>query len=170
MRFSPPASFGIMSESELLDFETLNCFLSTETILEALEHSLPSGLEPLTLIETSLNEKTVSANIVDITYEINFEELGGIEFVNDRIEKYRLAESVDVISERKGKKRVRNLKDWISDIHNTVDSVSITIKSGATGSLNPFEAVAGIFGIGSGESRDLEVVKKSVTLGPARSN
>ena len=165
IRFSPPVSFGIQSESELVDFETINCVMTPEDILQNLKRSLPAGLEPLSISETSLNENNVSANIIDITYEIKTENLGSVEFVKSRLENYRQSESICVTSERKGKKRIRNIKEWISGISLVNDTLRFTVRSGAQGSLNPFEAVGAIFDLDHSESHDIELVKKSVTLG-----
>lgn len=165
IRFSPPASFGIQSECELMDFETQNCFLKPHELIEALRQSLPYGLEPIVVHETPLNEKTVSANLTDITYEIKLKYLGSSEFISMKLDEYRQARQVNVISDRKGKKRTRDIKEWISRLDITGDILRMTIISGATGSLNPYEALGAIFGLESSESRDIEIVKKSVTLG-----
>lgn len=164
IRFSPPASFGIQSECEMMEFRTLNCTLGLEEILESLRHSLPSGLVPLDLYETTLNEKTVSAKILDITYEIKLVDLGGAGIANDKIRQFINSDHVYVTSERKGKKRVRDVKEWIKEIFTTPKSLFFTIRSDETGSLNPFEALGAIFDLDSSRSHEIEIVKKAVSL------
>lgn len=165
MRFSPPTSFGIESECELMDFETVGCSLKPEEILDLLGRSLPTGLEVFRISETSLNEKSVSANITKIIYEIKHDQLGDIEFVGDHVRKYHESDIIEVVSERKGKKRTRNIKEWISGIDILDDSIRLTMLSSVTGSLNPFEALSAIFGFDSSRAQNLEIVKKSVVLG-----
>ncbi len=165
MRFSPPTGFGIESECELMDFETIGCSLKPDEILDFLGRSLPEGLEVVRIIETSLNEKSVSANITTITYEIKHDHLGDIGFIKDQIRKYHESDSIEVVSERKGKKRTRNIKEWISSIDILDDSIRLIMVSGVSGSLNPIEAVASIFGFDSSRAQDLGIVKKAVTLG-----
>ncbi len=165
IRFSPPTAFGVQSEAELMDFETVNCSLKSEDIFNALKESLPNGLEPVSINETSLNEKTVSANIIDITYQIELKNLGAPQFVADKVKYFHDSDRLEAVSERKGRKRSRNLKEWVSDLIITQDSVRMTVKSGSTGSINPFEAIGAIFGIDPGSSRNIQVIKKSVTLG-----
>jgi len=165
IRFSPPTAFGVQSEAELMDFETVNCSLKSGDIFNALKESLPNGLEPVSINETSLNEKTVSANIIDITYQIELKNLGAPQFVADKVKYFHDSDRLEAVSERKGRKRTRNLKEWVSDLIITQDSVRMTVKSGSTGSINPFEAIGAIFGIDPGSSRNIQVIKKSVTLG-----
>lgn len=170
IRFSPPTGFGIESECELMDFETLNCSLAADEILDLLGGSLPTGLEVISLTETSLNEKSVSANIIKIIYEIKHDQLGDVEFIEDRIRKYNESDNIEVISVRKGKKRTRNIKDWISSIDILDNSTRLTVACSATGSLNPFEAVSAIFGFESSRAQGVEIVKKAVTLGNGKAH
>jgi len=164
MRFSPPAGIGIQSLCEFLEFDLSDPVMTTEKLFEMLGASLPPGLTLTSIRETQLNEPAISGRIRQVTYNIRARDLIPREIMENRLRDFENAEFLYLTDMRKGRRRQRNLKSWISVINEQDGTFQMTVQVGAQGSVNPRDAARVILGISSEEAKSLVIVKSAVGL------
>lgn len=162
LRFSPPVAVGVESFSEYLDFDLRNCGLNVEEILASLEKTLPRGMKPLEGYETSLNEVPLSARIQTVVYEILLTDAFNKKHVRDKLGDFFEKESLIITFGPERKRKVRDLKQYISSIFLSDQTLTMKIKMAPTGSVNPYQAVGAILGMPDEDTRSLRITKKLV--------
>lgn len=152
LRFSPPLGVGIESTAEYVDFDLLDCTLSVEQITEALKSVLPSGIMPLNLDETSLNEAAVSGKIRQVTYEvIPVTSLSSMD-VAECIRRFQSRSEFEITKVHRGKTKTRDLKGLIEDLTVSGSVLRMTLRAGPDGSVHPLEAARAVLGLGNDAS------------------
>ncbi len=162
LRFSPPTALGIESLVEHLDFNLKNCALVAIDIFRTLENALPNGLKPLEVCETSLNEAPLSARIQTVVYEALLNDEFNENRVKDRLSQFLEKESLIVSFGPERKRKVRDLKQYISSISVTDQTLTLKIKMTPSGSVNPYEAIGSVLDLSDEQTRSLRITKKIV--------
>lgn len=163
LRFSPPLGLGIESTAEYVDFNLLDCALSTEQIIEALRSVLPSGIMPLNLDERPLNEAAVSGRIRQVIYEVI--PVGSLSSMNlaECLRRFQARSQFEITKVHKGKTKTRDLKVWIEDLTISGSVLQMTLRAGPDGSVHPLEAARAVLGLGNDDSaHGIRVHKTSV--------
>lgn len=164
MRFSPPLGLGIESLAEYVDFDLVNCPLSADEIETALARTVPRGLQPLDLIETSLNESAVSGKIRTVTYDLTLSEIISHGELMDKLRQFASSPTFEITKMHKGKTRTRDLKEWVRHLDLNDSTLRMTLSSGPSGSVNPYDALSAILGMSKDELRSMKLVKASVEI------
>jgi radical SAM family uncharacterized protein/radical SAM-linked protein len=164
LRFSPPLALGVESRAEYLDFDVVNPTPSEANIFQALLESLPSGIEPLELVEISLNDSPVSAKIQQVTFNVEFPDSSEVGEMAQRAYRFLLAPTVNITILRKGKERNLDLKEWVKDLTVSDDGLEIVIRSGPSGSVHPLDVTAAILGLHRDQVKEMRIVKTSVSF------
>jgi radical SAM family uncharacterized protein/radical SAM-linked protein len=162
LRFSPPLGVGIESTAEYVDFDLLECALSTEQIVELLGTVLPSGIMPLILDETALKEAALSGRIRQVTYEvIPASSLSSMDLA-ECIRRFQSCSQLEITRVHKGKTKTRDLKIWIEDLTISGSVLHMTLRAGPDGSVHPVEAARAVLGLGNDAAHAIRVYKTSV--------
>ncbi len=103
--FGPPLSLGYESDAEYLDFQSPG--LSVDEILPRLKTTLPPGIAALELKLLYTKQRSLTAAINRIDYEVIFPELVDRKLINEGIEKFLRSNSF-VVS-RKTETRVQEI-------------------------------------------------------------
>lgn len=164
LRFSPPPPVGVESVAEYLDFDILEAGLGTDELLQKLQCALPEGLSPLELTEIPLNNPPVSARIGQVEYHVRSAGAISLDFMAERVQWFRSVSEVPVTRERKGTVKQRNLKDWIECLDITATGMRLKLKVTDGGTVNPYDAMAGVLGIDRTDLEGLWVMKTSATV------
>ena len=162
LRFSPPTGLGIESVAEFLDFDLTNSIHSVDEIMQTLQKVLPEGIEPIEIKETPLNDPVVSARIQQVTYEISFTDSLSLEEVSRKVDKFECSQEIIISAVRKGRVRIRNLKDWVDNLEVCGNFLRMTLKAGQEGSVHPWDAVGGLLGLTRDDSKTVRIIKTSV--------
>ncbi|MCL5123244.1 MAG: TIGR03960 family B12-binding radical SAM protein [Deltaproteobacteria bacterium] len=162
LRFSLPTALGIESFVEYLDFDLRNCGMEIGDIFETLENALPNGLKPLEIYETSLNEADLSAKIRTVVYEtlldIDFNE----NDIRNKLTQFLEKESLIISFGPESNRKVRDLKQYVSSISLSGQTITLKIKMTQSGSVNPFEAIGAVLCISQEQARSLKITKKEI--------
>jgi radical SAM-linked protein len=168
LRFSPPLSLGVESVAEYLDFDLVGCNGNTATIRSALAENLPAGVVVMDLEEIPLSEPPVSAKIQQVSYEIGSFGSLSPEEVSARIKKFHSVQTFPIEIRRKGKARRVDVKASVEDVVLSESRVTVLLKSGPSGSLNPLDVVGAILGRSREEVRSMSITKRAVRFaGPS---
>ncbi len=159
LRFSPPLSVGIESLCEYLDFDLQDFLDERIVVLAALEKNLPNGIDALDIKEIPLNSRPLSGIIQSFTYQISASDSLTPEEMARRISEFERAESVPITVGREEKGRRLDLKEWVEDVEFTGSGLLVTLRVGREGSVNPFDAAAGLLGRTRKEARSLRIRK-----------
>ncbi len=162
LRFSPPIALGVQSFAEYVDFDLKVCNITPEQIFKLLQNSLPAGLKPLQIIETSLNETCLSAKIQTVSYEIVLNSKFNRDVIKDRIDQFLQNESFIISFGSERKIKTRDLKNYISSICFSNQTLTMKIKMAPSGSVNPYEAVKSVLGLTDEETKSLDIIKRMV--------
>ncbi len=162
LRFSPPVSLGVESVSEYLDFDLIESHESTESIRGILQSHMPKGFKFFDLQEIALNESPISGKIRRITYELTDPGSVEIEEVHRMVAAFESSPTFELVKLHKGKERHLDLKEWIEHVEISRDGLSLTIRSGQSGSVNPLDAFAAVLRRSKDEIRRMKILKKSV--------
>jgi radical SAM-linked protein len=162
LRFSPPIALGVQSFAEYVDFDLKVCHITPEQIFKLLQNSLPAGLKPLQIIETSLNETCLSAKIQTVSYEIDLNSKFNRDVIKDRIDQFLQNESFIISFGSERKIKTRDLKNYISSIFLSNQTLTMKIQMAPSGSVNPYEAVKSVLGLTDEETKSLEIIKRMV--------
>ncbi len=164
LRFSPPLALGVESRAEYLDFDAVNPTPSVGNIFRALLEHLPGGIEPLELVEASLNDPPVSAKIQQVTYKVEFPDSPEVGEMAQRAHQFRLTPTANITILRKGKQRNLDLKEWVKDLIVSDDGLEIVLRSGPSGSVHPLDMAAAILGLHRDQVKEMRIVKTSVSF------
>jgi radical SAM family uncharacterized protein/radical SAM-linked protein len=164
LRFSPPLALGVESIAEYLDFDVVNCNSTVPRIMDMLLEYLPVGINPLDLAEISLRESTVSGKIQSVTYKIEYSDSDPEGSCLRKAREFRSASSFELTSDRKGKVRRLDLKEWVVDLVIGESALKVTLLSGPEGSVHPLAAAAAILGLTRDEAKKLRILKTSVSF------
>jgi len=164
LRFSPPLALGVESRAEYLDFDAVNPTPGAANIFQALQEHLPAGIEPLELVETSLNDPPVCGKIQQVTYKVEFSDSPEIGELAQRAHQFRLTPTANITILRKGKDRNLDLKEWVKDLAVLDDGLEIVVRSGPSGSPHPLDMVAAILGLQRDQVKEMRIVKTSVSF------
>jgi radical SAM family uncharacterized protein/radical SAM-linked protein len=162
LRFSPPTAVGIESLAEYLDFDLKNCVANVDNIFKTIENALPNGLKPIEAHETSLNEAPLSARIQTVVYEIVLNNEFNKDRVRDRLSQFLEQESLIISFGPERKRKVRDLKQYVSSISLSSQTLTVKIKMTPSGSVNPYEAIGSVLGLSDAEAKSLRITKKIV--------
>ena len=162
LRFSPPLALGIESLAEHLDFDLKDCVANADDIFKILRNTLPNGLEPIEICETSLNEAPLSARIQSVVYEIVLSDEFDEDRIRDRLSQFLEKESLIISFGPDRKRKVRDLKQYISSISLSNQNLIVEIKMTPSGSVNPYEAIGSVLGLSDEQVRSLRITKKTV--------
>ena len=162
LRFSPPIALGVQSFAEYVDFDLKEPDITAQQILELLQNALPHGLKPLQIIETSLNETSVSAKIQTVSYEIVLTNKFDGDVVKNRLNQFFQNESFIISFGSERKRKTRDLKSYIPSIFLSGQTLTLRIKMAPSGSVNPYEAVRSILDLTDEETKLLDITKRMV--------
>jgi radical SAM family uncharacterized protein/radical SAM-linked protein len=164
LRFSPPLSVGVESVCEYLDFD-LRGSLDEETVVQpVLEKNLPNGIHALDIKEIPLNSRALSDIIQSFTYQISASDsLKPVEMAL-RMSEFERADSFPITVGREERSRYLDLKEWVRGIEFNGSVLSVTLRVGREGAVNPFDAAAGLLGRTREEARSLRIRKTSAHL------
>jgi radical SAM-linked protein len=162
LRFSPPIALGIESLAEHLDFDLKDCVANVDDIFKTLKNTLPDGLKPIEICETSLNEAPLSARIQTVIYEIVLNDEFNKDRVRERLSQFLEKESLIISFGPDRKRKVRDLKQYISSISLSGQTLTVKIKMTPSGSVNPYEAIGSVLGLSDEQARSLGITKKIV--------
>jgi radical SAM family uncharacterized protein/radical SAM-linked protein len=162
LRFSPPIALGVQSFAEYVDFDLKEPDITAQQILELLQNALPHGLKPLQIIETSLNETSVSAKIQTVSYEIVLTNKFDGDVVKNRLNQFFQNESFIISFGSERKRKTRDLKSYIPSIFLSGQTLTMRIKMAPSGSVNPYEAVRSILDLTDEETKLLDITKRMV--------
>ncbi|MGO8822490.1 MAG: TIGR03960 family B12-binding radical SAM protein [Desulfomonilaceae bacterium] len=162
LRFSPPIALGIESLAEYLDFDLKDCVANVDDIFKTLENTLPNGLKSIEICETSLNEAPLSARIQTVIYEIVLNDEFNKDRVRERLSQFLEKESLIISFGPDRKRKVRDLKQFISSISLSGQTLTVKIKMTPSGSVNPYEAIGSVLGLSDEHARSLGITKKIV--------
>ena len=162
LRFSPPVSVGVESVSEYLDFDLMECSHEAESVFRILQSQMPKGLKFFHLREIALNESPISGKIRRITYELTDPGRLEMEEIHQRAAEFESSPTFELVRQHKGRTRRLDLKEWIECMDALKDGLSLSIRSGQSGSVNPLDAFAALLGKSKDEIRRMKILKKSV--------
>jgi len=162
LRFSPPLAVGIESAAEYVDFDLLDCSLTTETVLDVLQAALPEGINPGELREISFNDRPVSARIQEFMYEVPDLDFVSADEVERKVEEFRHAPVVELRRTVEGKTKTRNLKEWVTDLTFGAGSLHLKVRCDHAGSVHPWDVLAAILSVPRDRVKRMKMVKKSV--------
>jgi radical SAM family uncharacterized protein/radical SAM-linked protein len=165
LRFSPPLSLGVESTAEYVDFDVVNQHANPSTVGEALSRNLPAGFALMELTEISLSEPPVSAKIQQVSYEIRSFGSVSSDEIRDKIRAFNARETFPIEVKRKGKTRSMDLRASVEKLELSDSGVTMVIKSGPSGSINPLDAIAAILGRSREEVRSMNIIKTAVEFG-----
>lgn len=164
LRFSPPLAVGIESVAEYVDFDLLDCSESAQFIMDALHKVLPDGIDPRELREITFNDQAVSARIQELTYEVTDFDSVPADEVERKIQEFRHAPVVELCRTVEGRKRTRNLKEWVTELKFVEDALHLTLRCTPSGSVHPLDSLATILSVPRDRAKGMKMVKKSVVF------
>jgi len=164
LRFSLPLGLGIESCAEFLDFDLVECALGLKELWDRLQDSLPQGMEPMALEETSLNEPPISAKIQYVTYEFTLVNSHSPEEIVRKLQEFENCRTFEVTRIHKGKSKSRNLKDLVEEVSFSGSRLKLTLKVGPSGSAHPLDAFAALLGWEREAVKGLHIEKTSVGI------
>ena len=157
-------SVGIESVCEYVDFD-LRDSLDGGTVVQAvLEKNLPKGIHALDIKEIPLNSRPLSDIIQSFTYQISASNSLTPEEMELRLSDFERADSVPITVGREEKSRHLDLKEWVRGIEFNGSVLSVTLRVGREGAVNPFDAAAGLLGRTREEARSLRIRKTFARL------
>jgi hypothetical protein len=117
------------------------------------------------LTEISLSEPPVSAKIQQVSYEIRSFGSVSSDEMRDKIRAFNARETFPIEVKRKGKTRSMDLRASVEKLELSDSGVTMVIKSGPSGSINPLDAIAAILGRSREEVRSMNIIKTAVEFG-----
>ena len=163
--FGPALPLGFESLAEQVDIE-LQHDISSETVKNAFNNQLPTGLNILSAEKISLKTPAISDSLKTISYSIPFGDKGifkNFSYGNLKksIESFLQKRKSPIAKSRKG-------KTDIIDIRPVVENVSFrdetTLELILNKSLRPTDILKGIFDFSEAEIKILPILKTSITL------
>jgi radical SAM-linked protein len=155
----------VESTAEYVDFDVVNQHANPSTVGEALSRNLPAGFALMELTEISLSEPPVSAKIQQVSYEIRSFGSVSSDEIRDKIRAFNARETFPIEVKRKGKTRSMDLRASVEKLELSDSGVTMVIKSGPSGSINPLDAIAAILGRSREEVRSMNIIKTAVEFG-----
>lgn len=162
LRFSPPVALGVQSRAEYVDFDLKNCNINSEKVIELLRNTLPDGLKPIEISETSLNETPLSAKIQTVSYEVFLVSPFDDNVMREKLNEFSQKENFIISFGSEKKRKTRDLKSYISSVCFSDKTLTIKIEMKPTGSVNPYEAVKNILGLTDEDTKILNITKTMV--------
>jgi radical SAM-linked protein len=169
LTFATPLPVGLESLDEYMDIELLPIGQYTESgIIERLNSVFPLGIKALEVSFIPLQLKSLSAMIKSQSYLTTLlDEPLGLDIESSRVEgilrDFSIETSVEVEVERKGKKKIVNIKPLLRDvIFEQGRSVEFTLLKAEGAGVRPVEALSYILGI-SAKDLSLTPIRKFKT-------
>lgn len=142
MSTGPARGVGIVGESEYLDLE-LATYYRAEEVAEAIQATLPDGIELLRWRELPPGTKTLEAVINEADYTFHFLN-GAPDDLDERIGEFMASSSwAFTRSSPKGEKEL-NLRRFVKDMRADGDIVYLTVSIGNDGALRPQELLTAL--------------------------
>lgn len=155
--FDDPLPIGMESLNEFL-YLTVPGNIKPETMAGFLNSRLPEGLSVYRCQADNFSSKknNLSSAIYVVTIKDSFFDERAFKAFNDS------AEFMYTRSNRKGKIKKIDLKDWVLKIDMiTQRTLQMTIKSYEGRTIRPFDVIKGIFRLPEEELKQAKVVKQS---------
>ena len=155
---------GVESLAEFVEADVIDTASGPAEVMTVLQKELPQDLVPLAVEQIPLNEPPISAKIQQLTFEVRLPQSLDTELVAEAIRSFREAGSFEISRDHKGKTTVRDLKEWVENVSFSDGCFVMVLRSGASGSVNPLDAAAGILGLDREDVRAMHIVKTAAGL------